>query len=133
MNSENDKDMPPDSDKTSPNQNSLGENTPSKTSPNQNKAYTARRQSYYDRVQQRKAMKRRDDNRFYAMMFSMMGILALFAILLSALAINGSNVDFSALQGWAQPWLGPVTKLEAAGVALVAVIAASAYYRMRKK
>ena len=46
---------------------------------------TGRRQSRYNRVQERRAAQKRADNRFYAGMFSMMGVLALFAILLACL------------------------------------------------
>ena len=94
---------------------------------------SGRRQSRYNRVQERRAAQKRADNRFYAGMFSMMGVLALFAILLAAIAINGGNVNVSGMESWAQPWLGPLTKLEAAGLVFVAFIAAMAYMRMRKK
>ena len=94
---------------------------------------SSRRQSRYNRVQERKAAQKRADNRFYAGMFSMMGVLALFAILLAAIAVNGANVDVGGMESWAQPWLGPLTKLEVAGLVFVAFIAAMAYMRMRKK
>lgn len=94
---------------------------------------TKRRQSRYNRVQERKAAQKRADARFYAGMFTIMGVVAMFAILLSALSINGSNVDVSGMESWAQPWLGPLTKLEAAGLACVGIVGAMAYMRMRKK
>jgi len=94
---------------------------------------TKRRQSRYNRVQERKAAQKRADARFYAGMFSIMGVVAMFAILISALSLNGANVDVSGMQSWAQPWLGPLTKLEASGLAFVAIVAAMAYMRMRKK
>lgn len=92
-----------------------------------------RRQSRYNRVQERKAAQKRADSRFYAGMFSIIGVVAMFAILLSALSINGANVDVSGMQSWAQPWLGPLTKLEAAGLAFVGIVGTMAYMRMRKR
>ena len=94
---------------------------------------TGRRQSRYNRIQERRAAQKRADNRFYAGMFSMMGVLTMLAILLAAIVSNGGNVDVRAMESWSQPWLGPLTKLEAAGLVFVAFIAAMAYMRMRKK
>jgi len=94
---------------------------------------STRRQSRYNRVQERKAAQKRADSRFYAGMFSIMGVVAMFAVLLSAISINGTNVDVSGMASWAQPWLGPLTKLEAAGLGFVAIVAGMAYMRMRKK
>jgi len=96
-------------------------------------AQSTRRQSRYNRVQERRAAQKRADSRFYAGMFSIMGVVALFAVLLSALSINGSNVDVSGMESLARPWLGPLTKLEVAGLGFVGVVAAMAYMRMRKK
>ncbi len=92
-----------------------------------------RRQSRYNRIQERKIAQTRADGRFYAGMFSIMGVVAMFAVLLAAISINGESVDVSGIQSWAQPWLGPFTKLEVAGVSFVGVIAYIAYRRMRRK
>ncbi|MEP1231029.1 MAG: hypothetical protein ABJG88_10175 [Litorimonas sp.] len=94
---------------------------------------STRRPSRYNRVQERRAAQKRADSRFYAGMFSIMGVVAMFAILLSAISINGANVDVSAMESWARPWLGPFTKLEVAGLAFVCIVAAIAYARMRRK
>lgn len=102
-------------------------------SPSHSGSTSARRESRYNRVQARKAAQKQADSRFYAAMFSIMGVVAMFAILLAALSINGANVDVSAMRSWAQPWIGPITKLEAAGVMFVGLIAGMAYMRMRKK
>lgn len=66
-------------------------------------------------------------------MFSIMGILALLAVLIGAVMLYGGNVDVSGMGNLAQPWLGPFTKLEIFGVAFVGLIAGSVYLRMRKK
>jgi len=92
-----------------------------------------RRQSRYNRVQERRAAQKRADSRFYAGMFSIMGVVAMFAILFAAISINGANVDVSGMESWAQPWLGPLTKLEALGLGFVGIVAGMAYMRMRKK
>jgi len=92
-----------------------------------------RRATRYQRVQERKAAQRSADNKLYGAMFSIMGILALLAVLIGAVMLYGGNVDVSGMGNLAQPWLGPFTKLEIFGVAFVGLIAGSVYLRMRKK
>jgi hypothetical protein len=75
----------------------------------------------------------RSDQRFYAGMFSLIGFTALLAILLGAISINGITVDATGMASWTTPWLGPLSKLEVAGLGFVALIALSVYLRMRKR
>ncbi len=112
-------------------ENEMGKDTKPVAQPRPSKAN--RRPSRYNRVQERRAAQKRADSRFYAGMFSIMGVVAMFAVLLSAISINGADVDVSGMADWAQPWLGPLTKLEVAGLAFVCIVAAMAYARMRKK
>lgn len=92
-----------------------------------------RRATRYQKAQQRKAEQSRADNRLYSAMFAMMSILALLAILIGAVMMNGGNVNVGGMAGLAQPWLGPFTKLEIIGFVFVAFIAVTTYLRMRKR
>ena len=92
-----------------------------------------RRASRYQKVQERKAAQARADNRFYGAMFALISVIALIAILISAIMVNGASVDTSGMAGLASPWLGPFTKLEIIGLTLVGLIAAMVYLRMRKR
>ena len=92
-----------------------------------------RRASRYQRVQARKAAQRASDQRFYNAMFALMGVLALFAVLVGAIMINGVPQGVSGLQGWTTPWLLGFTKMEVAGFAFVGVIALSVWLRLRGK
>ena len=47
--------------------------------------------------------------------------------------LYGGNVDVGGMGSLAEPWIGPVTKLEAGGFVFVALIAGVVYLRMRKK
>ena len=92
-----------------------------------------RRASRYQRVQERKAQQQASDQRFYNAMFSLMGVLALFAVLLGAIMINGVPNGVAGMQGWTTPWIMGFTKLEIAGFAFVAFIALAVGLRMRRK
>ena len=92
-----------------------------------------RRASRYQKQQERKAAQRAADNKLYGAMFALMSILALFAVLIGALMLYGGNVDVSGMGDLAEPWLGPLTKLEVGGFVFVALLAAILYLRMRKR
>jgi len=92
-----------------------------------------RRASRYQRVQERKAQQNASDQRFYNAMFSLMGVLALFAVLLGAIMINGVPRGVSGMQGWTSPWVFGFSKLEIAGFAFVGFIALAVGLRMRHK
>ena len=92
-----------------------------------------RRASRYQRVQQRKAQQSASDQKFYNAMFSLMGVLALFSILLGAIMINDAQVDVSSLQPWAEPWIFGFSKLEVGGFVFVGLIAIAVGLRMKSK
>lgn len=92
-----------------------------------------RRASRYQRVQERKAQQRASDQRFYNAMFTLMGVLALFAILLGAIVMNGVPQGVSGMQGWTTPWVLGFSKMEVAGFAFVGVIALAVGLRLRGK
>ena len=90
-----------------------------------------RRASRYQRVQERKAQQRASDQRFYNAMFTLMGVLALFAVLLGTIMMNGVPQGVSGMQGWTTPWIFGFSKMEVAGFAFVGVIALAVGLRMR--
>ena len=92
-----------------------------------------RRVSRYQRIQERRAAKKASDNRFYTGMFALMGLLALFVVLMGAIMINGVPNMGEGMRDWTVPWMFGWTKLEVAGVAFVGVIALATYLRMRKR
>ena len=92
-----------------------------------------RRASRYQRVQERKAMQRRSDQRFYNAMFALMGVFALLAVLLGAIMMNGVPQGVDGMQGWTTPWLFGFTKMEVAGFAFVAFIALTVGLRLKGK
>jgi len=92
-----------------------------------------RRASRYQRVQERKAAQRASDQRFYNAMFALMGVLALLAVLLGAIMLNGVPRGVDGMQGWTTPWLFGFTKMEIAGFAFVGIIALTVGLRLRKK
>ena len=91
-----------------------------------------RRASRYQRAQERKAIQRASDQRFYNGMFGLMGVLALLAILLGAIMMNGVPSGVENMKGWTSPWILGFTKLEVAGFAFVTFIAVSVGLRFRK-
>ena len=92
-----------------------------------------RRASRYQKQQERKAAQRAADNKLYGAMFALMSVLALLAVMIGVLMLYGGNVDVSGMGDLAQPWLGPLTKLEVGGFVFVALIAGIVYMRMRKR
>lgn len=92
-----------------------------------------RRASRYQRVQQRKAVQRASDQRFYNAMFALMGVLALFAVLLGAIMINGVPQGMGGMEGWTSPWILGFSKMEVAGFAFVGFIALAVGLRLRAK
>lgn len=92
-----------------------------------------RRASRYQRVQARKAAQQASDQRFYNAMFALMGVLALFAVLLGAIVMNGVPGGVAGMEGWTTPWLFGFSKFEFAGFAFVGFIALAVGLRLRKK
>lgn len=102
---------------------------PPNSSPNRRE----RRTSRYQRIQEQRAAKKAADSRFYNGMFALMGLLALFAVFIGAVMINGAPEMGDGMRGWTVPWLFGWTKLEVAGVGFVGLIALSVWLRMRKR
>lgn len=110
--------------------NSSPSNTPSSSHVPEKRL---RRATRYQKAQDRRQKQAASDGKFYAAMFSLMSVLALLVVLVGALMLGGGSVNVSGMAGLATPWLGPFTILEVIGVAFVAIIAATLYFRMRKR
>jgi len=109
------------------------DNSQSEPAPAQSEQRRVRRASRYQRVQQRKAQQQASDQRFYNAMFALMGFLALFAVLLGAIMINGVPTGVAGMKGWTSPWFLGFTKLEIAGFAFVALIAVAVGLRLKRR
>lgn len=92
-----------------------------------------RRASRYQRVQHRKAVQRASDQRFYNAMFALVGVLALFAVLLGAIMMNGVPEGVEGMEGWTTPWIFGFSKMEIGGFAFVGFIALAVGLRLRGK
>ena len=104
---------------------------PSESQPPQQKR--VRRASRYQRVQQRKAKQRASDQKFYNAMFTLMGVLALFAVLLGAIMMNGVPQGVGGMEGWTSPWIFGFSKMEVGGFVFVGIIALAVGLRLRGK
>lgn len=91
-----------------------------------------RRPSRYVKAQQRRAAAKAKDNRFYAAIFSLISVVVLFSLLISAVMVNGSSVDTRGMTGWATPWVLGMSKLEVAGLGLVGIVAVIMWRKMKK-
>jgi hypothetical protein len=94
-----------------------------------------RRATRYTKAQERRLAQSRADQKFYAQMFTVCGVLALFVIGLGLVAMNGVSTSEGneTLADMSVAWLGPFSKLELFGLALVVIIAIVMYLRMRKR
>jgi len=92
-----------------------------------------RRPSRYVKAQERRAAAKANDNRFYGAIFSLITVVVLLALLISAVMVNGGGVSVGGLSGWAESWILGASKLEAAGLGLVAVLAFIMWRRMSKR
>jgi len=105
----------------------------SETEPPEAPQKRIRRASRYQRVQARKAAQRASDQRFYNAMFALMGVLALLAVLLGAIMMNGVPQGVDGMEGWTTPWIFGFTKMEVAGFAFVGFIALAVGLRLKGK
>ena len=91
-----------------------------------------RRPSRYVKAQQRRAAAKANDNRFYAAIFTLISVVVLFSLSISAVMVNGGSVDTSGMTGWATPWVLGMSKLEVIGLGLVGIVAVIMWRKMKK-
>lgn len=92
---------------------------------------TDRRFRRYHRARARRAKAAREDANFFRAVYSLAGVGAALAIGLAVFGMTGGSV--SGLEGLAQPWIGPVTKLEALGIGFIGFLAILYFWRVRKR
>ncbi|WP_371397109.1 hypothetical protein [Fretibacter rubidus] len=91
-----------------------------------------RRPSRYVKAQQRRDAAKARDNKFYAAIFSLITMVVLVALLISAVMVNGGAVDTSAMGGWASPWVMGLSKMEVVGLAFVGLVGYGMWRKMKK-
>jgi len=107
----------------------------SKPDPLAEKAYVARkdrRPSRYVKAQQRREAAKAKDNRFYGAIFSLVTIVVLFSLLISAVMVSGGGLAVGGLSAWAEPWVFGASKLEIVGLFFVGLVALIMWRRMKK-
>ena len=102
---------------------------------NKTEAYVPRkdrRPSRYIKAQQRRDAAKARDNKFYAAIFSLITMVVLVALLISAVMVNGGAVDTSGMGGWASPWVMGLSKMEVIGLVFVALVGYGMWRKMKK-
>ena len=90
-----------------------------------------RRFRRYHRSRARRAKAAREDANFFRAVYSLAGVGAALAIGLAVFGMTGGSV--AGLEGLAQPWIGPFTKLEVLGVGFIGSLALMYFWRIRKR
>lgn len=91
-----------------------------------------RRFRRYHRARARRVQQAKDDANFFRAVYSLAGVGGAMAIGLAVLGMTGGR-GVEGMDGLAQPWIGPVTKLEALGLAFIAMLAVIFFWRIRKR
>ena len=91
-----------------------------------------RRFRRYHRAAARRRQQDREDSHFFRAVFSIAGVSAALAIGLAVYFLGGGR-DLSALGAWATPWLGPFSKLEVLGAAVIVALGGLYLWRVRKR
>ncbi len=89
------------------------------------------RRSRRAEMRRRKAAK--EDAVFFRVVYSLAGVATAFVFVLIFMASSGGGVSLASLTPLAQPWLGPVSKLEAFGFGTIGFLALFYLVRLRKK
>jgi len=95
--------------------------------------YTQRRLRRYHKAQARRRKDAASDARFSRALFSLAGMAAAFAIALGVLGMRGASVDPDAAQKLTDPWIGPVSRLEVYGIAVILILAVIYMWRIRRR
>lgn len=91
-----------------------------------------RRFRRYHRSRARRAKAAQEDANFFRAVYSLAGVGGALAIGLAVFGMTGGS-GVGDLGGLVDPWIGPVTKLEALGVGSIAALAAVYFWRIRKR
>ena len=85
------------------------------------------------RAEMRRRQAAADDARFFRAVFSLAGVATAFVFVLIYLAQTGGGGGLIAMAHLAEPWLGPLSKLEVFGFGFIAVLAGMYLWRIRKR
>ncbi len=92
-----------------------------------------RRFRRYHRSAERRRAAERQDSQFFRAIFSLAGVAAAFAIGLAVWGMTGGGFDVNSMDGLLQPWIGPLSKLEAIGILFVVMIGGLYFWRIRRR
>ncbi len=95
--------------------------------------YTQRRFRRYHKAQARRRRDAAADARFSGAVFSVAGVAAAIAIALGVLGLRGASVDPDAAQRLTDPWIGPVSRMDAYGIGLIAFLGLVYLWRIRRR
>lgn len=85
------------------------------------------------RAEMRRRQAARDDALFFRAVFSLAGVATAFVFVLIYLASSGGGEGLIAMAPLSEPWLGPFSKLEIIGGAIIALLAVIYLMRIRKR
>jgi len=105
----------------------------SETNSTESESYTQRRLRRYHKAQARRRKDAANDARFSRAVFSVAGIAAALAIALGVFGLKGASVDVDTAQRLTDPWIGPISRMEAYGVGLILILGAIYLWRIRRR
>lgn len=92
-----------------------------------------RRTSRFIKAEQRRRAAQAKDQRFYSMMFSVVGVMIAVVFGIAFLVMFGNSVDVGGLGNFTQPWLFGGSILELGGLVIVALFGVYMWLRMKKR
>lgn len=92
-----------------------------------------RRQTRYEKAVERRRASKAKDQRFYNMMFSVAGLMIAVVFGIAFLLMNSGGIDVSGMETLTAPWVLGFSKLELAGLALVALFGVYMWIRIARR
>ncbi len=92
-----------------------------------------RRFRRHNRAAERRRKAAQEDSRFFRAVFSLAGVTAAFAIGLAVFGLSGGSIDPASMDGLLAPWIGPLSRLDIAGLAFILLLGGLYFWRIRKR
>ena len=92
-----------------------------------------RRTSRFIKAEERRRAAQAKDQRFYAMMFSVVGVMIAVVFGIAFLVMFGNTVDVGALGDFTKPWLFGASILELGGLVIVGLFGVYMWARMKRR